>query len=128
MTADEIVRQLDLQPHPEGGWFRETFRDSACDQSGRPRSTAILYLLAAGEQSARHRIDAVEIWHHYAGDPLELTVGDQTYVLGDDLVAAHQPQVVVPAGVWQSARPRGAWTLVGCTVSPGFQFEGFELA
>jgi uncharacterized protein len=126
--ASTVIEQFDLQPHPEGGWFRETFRDSATDEAGRSRSTAILYLLAAGDASARHRVDATEIWHHYAGDALELVVGDDTFILGDDLVTGQVPQVAVPAGVWQSARPLGAWTLVGCTVAPGFQFDGFELA
>lgn len=128
LAAQDVVERLGLEPHPEGGWFAETFRDPATDADGRSRSTAIVYLLAAGEVSARHRIDAVEVWHHYAGGPLELTVGDRVVLLGDDLAAGQLPQVVVPQHEWQSARPLGAWTLVGCTVAPGFQFEGFELA
>jgi predicted cupin superfamily sugar epimerase len=123
-----VVERLGLQPHPEGGWYAETFRDVATDASGRARSTAIFYLLGAGDVSARHRVDAVEVWHHYAGDALELTIEDERHVLGDDLAAGEHPQVVVPAGAWQSARPLGEWALVGCTVAPGFEFVGFELA
>lgn len=125
---DTVIARLELQPHPEGGWYRETFRDPEGDSAGRSRSTAIYYLLATGEMSARHRVDAVEVWHHYAGGALELTVDDVTFVLGDDLLAGQVPQVVIPAGAWQSARPIGDWALVGCTVAPGFSFDGFELA
>jgi predicted cupin superfamily sugar epimerase len=128
LTADNVVALLQLRPHPEGGWYRETFRDEVTDAAGRSASTAILYLLASGESSARHRIDATEVWHHYAGAALELTVGDVTVLLGDDLAAGQLPQVVVPAAAWQSARPLGAWTLAGCTVAPGFEFDGFQLA
>lgn len=127
-TAREVIDALGLERHPEGGWFRETFRDTAADDTGRARSTAIYYLLAEGEESARHRVDAVEVWHHYTGDALELTVGDTAYRLGSDLAAGEVPQVVVPAHAWQAARPLGRWTLVGCTVAPGFEFSGFELA
>lgn len=126
--AQQIIDQLGLEPHPEGGWFREQFRDASTDAEGRARSTAIYYLLSSGEESARHRIDAVEVWHHYAGGPLELTIDGSTHRLGDDILAGQVPQVVVPTGAWQSARPLGDWTLVGCTVAPGFRFEGFELA
>ena len=122
---DEVIAALGLEPHPEGGWFRETWRE--------PATTAILYLLRAGERSRWHRVDATEIWHFYAGDPLELSLsGDgrqvDRHVLGLDLAAAHRPQLVVPAHAWQSARPLGAWILAGCTVAPAFQFSGFELA
>ena len=131
MTADDIVRLLDLKPHPEGGFFRETFRDIA-DASGRSRSTAIYYLLGSGEISRWHRIDGVEIWHWYAGDPLELQVHDgtsrQSWVLGPRLTEGHVPQAVVPFAAWQSARSLGTYSLVGCTVAPGFKFSGFELA
>ena len=131
MTADEIIALLDLAPHPEGGWYRQTWTEG-----GLPRAagTCIYFLLKAGERSHWHRVDAAEIWHHYAGAPLELRLSEadagpaSAYVLGTDLAAGARPQVVVPAGWWQSARSLGGWTLVGCTVSPGFRFEGFELA
>ena len=119
---------LDLSNHPEGGWFRETWRHDPGPGGGRGAGTAIYYLLAAGERSRRHRVDATEIWHFYAGDPLELVVGAERHVLGADLAAGQRPQVVVPPHAWQSAVSLGAWTLVGCTVSPAFQMEGFELA
>lgn len=133
MTADEVVRLLGLAPHPEGGHFRETFRDSRTDASGRAVSTAIYYLLAAGEISAWHRVDAAEIWHFHAGAPLALTLSpdgrDVTeHRLGPDLAAGERPQLVVPAGHWQMAKSAGTWTLVGCTVAPGFEFSGFEMA
>lgn len=128
----EIIRLLDLRPHPEGGHYRETFRDSATDGSGRAASTAIYFLLAAGEVSRWHRIDAVEVWHWYAGAALALSVADASgrrgIRLGADLAAGERPQAVVPAGAWQQAESLGSWTLVGCTVAPGFQFAGFELA
>jgi predicted cupin superfamily sugar epimerase len=133
MRAEAVIEALGLQAHPEGGWYRETFRDTRCDALGRAASTAIYYLLRAGERSAWHRVDAAEIWHFYAGDPLRLKlrtdgVAEQTsHVLGVDLAAGQRPQAVVATGVWQAAEPLGAWTLVGCTVAPGFQFEGFEL-
>ena len=127
-AADELIERLGLEPHPEGGWFRETWRDP--DVGGRRGSgTAIYFLLRAGERSHWHRVDAAEVWHHYAGDPLELSIGaDHTVVLGPDVAAGEVPQAVVPAGEWQAARSLGAFTLVGCTVSPAFRFEGFELA
>lgn len=128
----EIVRALGLAPHPEGGHYRETFRDEA-ETGGRAASTAIYYLLAAGETSEWHRVDAAEIWHFYAGAPLVLTVsGDghdaAAHRLGPDIAAGERPQLVVSAGHWQTATSLGAWTLVGCTVAPGFAFSGFELA
>ncbi len=131
-TAADVVRLLGLAPHPEGGHFRETFRDAA-GHGGRAASTAIYYLLAAGERSHWHRVDAAEVWHWYAGAPLELALSPdgrrtQTLRLGADLQAGESPQAAVPAGCWQSARSLGAWTLVGCTVAPGFEFSGFELA
>lgn len=135
MTALELIALLDLQPHPEGGHFRETFRDTATDANGRARSTLIYFLLAAGESSAWHRVDATEIWHWYAGAALELRIAadkdkkaPQTLMLGNDLPAGERPQAVVPAHAWQAARSTGAWTLVGCTVAPGFDFAGFEMA
>ncbi len=128
MSADEIIAALGLKPHPEGGWFTETFRDPAKDTFGRSRSTAIYYLLKAGEASHWHRVDAVEIWFFHAGAPLELGIGRETVRLGADLQAAERPQAVVPEGVWQAARSLGAWTLVSCVVAPGFEFAGFEMA
>jgi predicted cupin superfamily sugar epimerase len=132
ITASEIISLLDLAPHPEGGWFKETFRDEP-GPDGRAKSTAIFFLLQAGEESAWHRVDAVEVWHFYDGAPLALTLareGDAavTVRLGTDLEAGEKPQAIVPAGVWQSAASTGDWTLVGCTVAPGFDFSGFEMA
>ena len=130
-SAEEIIAHLALEPHPEGGWYRETFRDEPGNQ-GRPHSTAILFLLAQGEVSHWHRIDAVETWHWYGGAPLVLKVADdagvQEFRLGPDLFAGEHPQAIVPAHAWQSARSLGGWSLTGCTVAPGFHFDGFELA
>lgn len=130
-TAVEMIRALALKPHPEGGHYRETFRD-ARHIDGRPASTAILFLLAHGERSHWHRIDAVEIWHYYAGAPLKLEIVDgakeEIVRLGADVHAGEAPQVTVPARAWQAAQSLGDWTLVGCTVAPGFVFETFELA
>ena len=124
VSGDDLIERFGLQPHPEGGHYRETWRGPG---PGRPSGTAILFLLRAGEVSRWHRIDATEIWHFYRGDALELSlfVDDAVRVehLGPD-----QPQVIIPPGVWQSARPLGDHTLVGCTVSPGFSFDHFELA
>jgi len=133
LGANEIVRLLDLAPHPEGGWYRQTFRDDALSDAGRSAGTAIYYLLEAEQISAWHRIDAAEIWHFYAGAPLSLTLsppegGVSAQVLGPDLRAGCRPQRIVPAGWWQTAVSLGAWTLVGCTVAPGFVFSGFEKA
>jgi uncharacterized protein len=132
LTAAEVIRLLDLRPHPEGGHFRETFRDPRHDANGRSLSTAIYFLLAAGERSHWHRIDAVEIWHWHAGAALALKIagseGVTTARLGADLGAGERPQAVVPAGAWQAAETLGDWTLVGCTVAPGFDFRKFELA
>ena len=132
MTAEDIVALLDLAPHPEGGWFREIFRDEAGPE-GRARSTAIYFLLAAGQVSHWHRVDAVEVWHWYGGAPLELSIERddavvEPVILSNDLGAGHRPQGIVPKHAWQSARSLGEWTLVGCTVAPGFEFSGFELA
>jgi predicted cupin superfamily sugar epimerase len=132
MQADAIIQRLGLLPHPEGGHFRETFRDTD-KVNGRARSTAILYLLKAGETSRWHRIDAVETWHWYSGAPLELHVSHdgrstQSLILGNILVEGQSPQIIVPSRCWQMARSRGDYTLVGCTVAPGFEFGGFELA
>ena len=123
--ADRLIELLNLPPHPEGGYFRETFRDQ---HEGRAHSTAIYFLLKAGEESRWHRVDAAEVWHFYRGAPLELCIGKQAYVLGPDIDAAEAPQIVVPAGAWQAARSLGDYTLVGCTVAPGFEFQHFEMA
>ncbi len=129
-TAKDIVATLGMQRHPEGGWYAETFRDAAGGERGH--STAIYYLLEAGERSHWHRVDAAEVWHWYAGSPLELGLSDgasaTTHILGPAILDGERPQLVVPAGAWQAARSLGEWTLVGCTVAPGFEFAGFELA
>jgi len=132
LSAAEIIARLDLKPHPEGGHFRETFRDSANARDGRTASTAIYFLLARGERSHWHRIDAAEVWHYYAGSSLALSIAHdgpvETLRLGADLAAGERPQAVVPAHAWQAAESLGDWTLVGCTVAPGFDFSTFELA
>jgi hypothetical protein len=131
-TAADIIAQLALKPHPEGGHYRETFRDPHVDAAGRAASTAIYFLLARGERSHWHRIDAVEIWHYYAGDALTLRIADdggqRVVRLGPGLAADERPQAIVPAQAWQAAESTGDWTLVGCTVAPGFDFARFELA
>ena len=131
--AAAVIRLLDLKPHPEGGHYAETFRDAA-GADARGASTAIYYMLQAGEVSHWHRVrDAAEVWHYYAGDALELSLsadGKATTIhrLGPDLAAGERPQLVVPPDWWQAARPLGAWTLVGCTVAPAFDFAAFEMA
>ncbi len=131
MTAADIIRLLDLKPHPEGGHFRETFRDPHTTD-GRAASTAIYYLLARGERSHWHRVDAAEVWHFYCGAPLALHIANdtsrRTVRLGAALAEGEVPQAVVPAMAWQAAESLGDWTLTGCTVAPGFTFSGFEMA
>ena len=132
-SATDVIARLELRPHPEGGHYRETFRDTRTDASGRALSTAIYFLLARGERSHWHRIDAVEVWHFYAGDPLTLRIANDgglqhTIRLGPDAAADQRPQAIVPAQAWQAAETNGDWTLVGCTVAPGFDFATFELA
>lgn len=131
-SAADMIAQLDLKPHPEGGHYRETFRDSNVDANGRSRSTAIYFLLGRGERSHWHRIDAVEIWHYHAGDALTLQIADDDGIrnirLGPDIAAGEIPQAIVPEHAWQAAESAGDWTLVGCTVAPGFEFAKFELA
>jgi uncharacterized protein len=131
-SAADIIARLALQPHPEGGHYRETFRDPRVDANGRSLSTAIYFLLARGERSHWHRIDAVEVWHYYAGHALVLQIADDGHQksvrLGPDLAAGEVPQAIVPAQAWQAAESTGDWTLVGCTVAPGFDFATFELA
>ncbi len=131
-SASDIIALLDLARHPEGGWYRQTFEDTA-PPGERAQSTAIYYLLEGGEASHWHRVDAAEVWHWYAGDPLLLMLSHEgkvidEHLLGADLGAGQRPQVIVPRNCWQAARSRGAWTLVGCTVAPGFRFSGFEMA
>lgn len=132
MDPQDIIRILGMQPHPEGGWYKETFRDPA--GGGRGHSTAIYYLLQAGERSHWHRVrDAAEVWHYHAGDPLRLRISLDgveldTVMLGPDIFEGERPQAIVPAGAWQAAETLGAYTLVGCTVAPGFDFAAFEMA
>ncbi len=132
LSADQIIAKLGLKPHPEGGHDRETFRDSRLVNGGRSASTAIYFLLGRGERSHWHRIDAVEIWHYYAGSAMILRIaddqGEREMTLGSDVTAGEQPQAIVPAHAWQAAESTGDWTLVGCTVAPGFDFATFELA
>jgi uncharacterized protein len=132
LNADEVIRLLELEAHPEGGYFRETFRDSK-RIGERSASTAIFFLLKEGEISRWHRIDAVEVWHWYGGAPIRLQIRKdegptEKILLGNDLLNSERPQAIVPAYAWQTAETLGAWTLVGCTVAPGFEFSGFELA
>ena len=134
MAADEaeaIAAALGLVPHPEGGRFAETYRHAPAG-GGRGAMTAIYFLLRAGERSHWHRVDADEMWHWYAGAPLRLEIADgegrRSAVLGTGFAAGERPQILVPADAWQAAESLGAWTLVGCTVAPAFEFAGFELA
>jgi uncharacterized protein len=132
LSAADVIRLLDLKPHPEGGHFRETFRDTRGVDGSRAASTAIYFLLARGERSHWHRVDAAEVWHWHAGAPLMLDIASderrERIMLGNDLAAGQRPQGVVPAHAWQAAQSLGDWTLVGCTVAPGFEFGAFELA
>jgi uncharacterized protein len=133
LTADAVIRLLDLRPHPERGHFRETFRDARKLADGRAASTAIYFLLVRGERSHWHRVDSVEIWHWHAGAPLILEIakepgGIDRIALGSDLASGERPQAIVPADAWQAAESLGDWTLCGCTVAPGFDFKTFELA
>jgi len=132
-TAERIIALLGLEPHPEGGFFRQTFQDPLTDPSGRAHSTLIYFLLPKGSISAWHRIDAVETWHYYAGAPLTLRLWSgkgpiETLTLGANLFSGERPQGIVPKDCWQSAQSLGDWTLVGCGVAPGFLYSGFELA
>jgi hypothetical protein len=124
--AEALIAALSLAPHPEGGWYRETW--AGPDIGGRPSGTAILFLLQAGERSHWHRVDADEIWLWHAGAPLVLRIAEAAVRLGPGVLGGERPQAVVPAGIWQAAATTGAYTLVSCTVSPGFRFAGFELA
>jgi predicted cupin superfamily sugar epimerase len=131
-TAQEIIDILELQRHPEGGWYVQTFRDGD-EHQGRASSTAIYYLLEGGDRSHWHMVDAVEIWHYHAGAPLELSLSEngvsaRSITLGTDFASGQRPQGLVCKGEWQSARSLGDWTLVSCTVAPGFEFSGFRMA
>ncbi|MEO1549827.1 MAG: cupin domain-containing protein [Pseudomonadota bacterium] len=131
--AQNLIETLDLGPHPEGGWYRQTWV-AEVQEGQRPAGTAIYYLLEEGQRSHWHKVDATEIWHWYAGAEMHLSLAAQdagpveTHLLSNAFADGARPQVIVPTGWWQSARPVGGWSLVGCTVSPGFQFDGFELA
>jgi uncharacterized protein len=130
MQVKDIIAKLALTPHPEGGWYRQTWQ---ADNADRPTGTAIYYLLETGQKSHWHHVDAVEIWHFYAGAPLILSIAPQggpasDHRLGPDVLNGEAPQIIVPKGYWQSASSTSDWTLVGCTVSPGFNFEGLHLA
>ncbi len=132
MTADDVIKHLDLAPHPEGGWYRETWRAEAASGT-RASGTAIYFLLAKDQQSHWHKVDATEIWLYHAGAPLRLDLSDdaktvRAVTLGADLMNGEQPQAIVPPACWQAAQSLGEWTLVSCIVSPGFDFRGFELA
>ena len=132
MNAQDIIEMLSLEPHPEGGYFRETFRDE--DEKGHSASTAIYFLLDKGQRSHWHRVmGSSEVWHHYSGDPLTLRISADglsttSHTLGTSLADGQRPQIVVPPDCWQSAESLGEWSLVGCTVAPGFDFNNFELA
>ncbi|MGB5808881.1 MAG: cupin domain-containing protein [Polyangiales bacterium] len=131
MSPEDIIDTLGLLPHPEGGHYRETWRHA--DGDARGAGTAIYHFLRAGESSHWHRVDATEVWHFYAGAPIELSTCEEggaieVHHLGPELARGQRPQVIIAPHVWQAARSLGAWTLVGCTVSPAFEFEHFELA
>ena len=132
LSAADVIKLLGLTPHPEGGHFHEIFRDARMVEGKRAASTAIYYLLARGERSHWHRVDAAEVWHFSGGVSMSLQIAENgktmTHVLGIDLTAGARPQLVVPQGAWQSAQSLGDWTLAGCTVAPGFDFAGFEMA
>jgi predicted cupin superfamily sugar epimerase len=132
MTADQIIAHLGLARHPEGGWYRQTWQ--AENEAGRVAGTCIYFLLKAGKASHWHRVDAAEIWHYYAGAPVRLRLSPsdegpaKAHLLGPDLLGGQAPQIIVPPHHWQAAESSGDWSLVGCTVSPGFEFEHFILA
>jgi uncharacterized protein len=133
LSLEAVILTLGLKPHPEGGFYREMLRVDAPEGQRSP-GTAIYYALGRGDRSHWHRVDAVEIWHYYAGAALELSVTASTdnvpdvHVLGPGITAGQRPQIIVPKDHWQSAVSTGDWSLVGCTVSPGFEFSGFEMA
>lgn len=130
-SAADMIARLGLLPHPEGGHYAEIYRAPGLD-GGRGACTSIYYLLAAGQKSHWHRVDAVEVWNFHAGDPLRLRIAHdgqmREVILGTDVAAGQHPQAVVPAHAWQAAEPLGDWSLVGCVVAPAFEFAGFEMA
>ena len=133
LNANDIIARLELRPHPEGGYYRETFRDQRVDAQGRSCSTSIYYLLTSGDRVPWHRIDAPEVWHFYAGSVLTLQIANEGGMqhmvrLGPGVGTDQRPQAIVPASAWQRAETTGDWTLVGCTVAPGFEFANFEMA
>lgn len=131
--AEALIASLGLAPHPEGGWYRETWRADA-PEGARASATAILFLLEAGQRSHWHMVDAAELWFWHSGASLALLRADgdagavETIVLGPDVAAGHSPQGLIPTGWWQAAEAQDGWTLVSCVVSPGFEFSGFTLA
>lgn len=133
-TADDIIKSLDLAPHPEGGYYREIFRADTSGDGARAAVTSIYFLLARGQRSHWHRVDAVEIWNYHAGSPLCLEIAEsddgpiRDVLLGPDIGLGQEPQGIVPVNAWQAAETLGDWTLVGCQVAPGFDFSGFEMA
>ena len=132
MTASELIALLELEPHPEGGYYRQTFADAA-DAAGRPVSTLIYYMLTDRQAGAWHRVDATEVWHWYAGAPMTLRISHDgrsvaDHRLGTGFQAGERPQLVIPGHAWQQAICLGDWSLVGCTVAPGFEFSRFEQA
>lgn len=133
LSAEEVIAILGLEPHPEGGHYKEIYRADGPD-GGRGQVTTIYFLLKAGEVSHWHRVqDAVEIWCWHGGAALELSIhaegaGRETHILGLDLQAGQRPQAIVPVNAWQAAKPLGDWALVGCQVAPAFDFARFELA
>lgn len=132
MTADDVIEALKLEPHPEGGYYREIYRDPSIE-GARGDVTSIYFLLKSGEISRWHRVDATEIWNYHAGAPLRLSIADgegakEDILLGPDLASNQQPQGIVPPDWWQQAESLGNWTLVGCQVAPAFEFDGFEMA
>lgn len=134
MTPREIINVLNMQPHPEGGWYAETWRERPSGAQPRASGSCIYFLLEHGQRSHWHRVDATEIWHYHAGAGLVLRlaasdgVSPSDHALGPDLLGGERPQVVVPAHHWQAAEARDGWCLVSCTVSPGFEFSSFEMA
>lgn len=132
--ARRIVEALELAPHPEGGWYRETWREGGADAPARGHATAIYFLLESGQHSHWHRVDAAELWMFHAGHAIDLLIAPdaagptETIRIGPDVAAGERPQGIVPQGAWQAARADKGWALVGCIVAPGFDFAGFELA
>lgn len=131
MTPEDLIARLGLSRHPEGGWYRQTWVEGS---QPRASGTCIYFLLKEGEASHWHKVDATEIWHFYTGQPIELRLSAtdhgpaEVHSLGPDFNAGQVPQLIVPEGYWQMAAARSGWALVGCTVSPGFEFDGFTLA